>query len=98
MNVSLTPKLEEFVSQKVASGMYASASEVIRDALRLLDDRDRLRQMRIEELRKELAIGIEQLERGEYTTFDEDSLNEFFEEIKARGRERLAKRRVTDGV
>ena len=85
MNVSLTPKLEEFVSQKVASGMYASASEVVRDALRLLEDRDRVRRMRLEELRKEIAIGIEQLDRGEYTTFDENRV----EEIKARGQAKL---------
>jgi antitoxin ParD1/3/4 len=40
MNVSLTPELEKLVSQKVASGMYQTASEVMRDALRLLKKRD----------------------------------------------------------
>jgi antitoxin ParD1/3/4 len=65
MNVSLTPELEEFVHKKVESGMYLSASEVVREALRLLDERDRLRQLRVEDLRKELIIGIEQADRGE---------------------------------
>lgn len=65
MNVSLTPKLEELVNQKVSSGLYNSASEVVRDALRLLEERDRLREMRMEELRREVAIGLEQLKRGE---------------------------------
>ncbi len=89
MNVSLTPTLEEFVNQKVSSGMYSTASEVVRDALRLLEDRDRVRRMRLEELRKEIAIGIEQLERGEYTTFDENLV----EEIKARGQAKLDAKR-----
>ena len=95
MNVSLTPALEEFVNQKVSSGKYGSASEVVHDALRLLEDRDHVRQMRFEELRKEIAIGIEQLERGEYTTFDENTLDDLLEEVKTRGRQQLAERRAT---
>ena len=51
--------------------------------------------MRLEELRKEIAIGIEQLERGEYTTYDENSLDGLLEEIKTRGRQQLAERRAT---
>lgn len=93
MNVSLTPRLEELVNQKVASGLYNSASEVIREALRLLDEKDRVREMRIEELRKQVAVGIEQLDRGEYTEYDEDSLNQMFEDVKIRGRKRLAEER-----
>lgn len=65
MNVSLTPELEELVNQKVGSGMYHSASEVIREALRLLKEQDDLRQYRLEHLRKEIAIGLAQLDRGE---------------------------------
>lgn len=65
MNVSLTPELEELVRKKVESGMYLSASEVVRDALRLLDEQDRLRQARLDELRKEIAVGIAQADRGE---------------------------------
>jgi len=65
MNVSLTPELEEFVRKKVESGMYLSASEVVREALRLLGEHDRLRQARLEELRKEIAVGIAQADRGE---------------------------------
>ncbi|MBI3797573.1 MAG: type II toxin-antitoxin system ParD family antitoxin [Deltaproteobacteria bacterium] len=65
MNVSLTPELEELISQKVSSGLYHSASEVIREALRLLKEQDELRQFRREQLRKEVAIGLEQLDRGE---------------------------------
>ena len=46
MNVSLTPELEKLVAERVASGHYASASEVVREALRLLHERDRLNQLR----------------------------------------------------
>lgn len=65
MNVSLTPELEQFVHNKVKSGRYLSASEVVREALRLLEERDRLREIRLETLRKEIAIGVEGSDRGE---------------------------------
>jgi antitoxin ParD1/3/4 len=47
MNISITPELEKFVHEKVASGMYNSASEVMREALRLLAERDELHRKRI---------------------------------------------------
>jgi len=65
MNVSLTPELEQYVHSKVKSGRYLSASEVVREALRLLEERDRLREVKLATLQKEIAIGIEQSERGE---------------------------------
>ncbi len=65
MNVSLTPELEKLVENKVQSGRYQSASEVIREGLRLLDDQDRLRAVQIEEVRRKIQIGIDQLDRGE---------------------------------
>jgi antitoxin ParD1/3/4 len=65
MNVSLTSALERFVQERIKTGRYNSASEVVRDALRLLQDHEQVRKMRIEELRKEIAIGVEQADRGE---------------------------------
>ena len=59
MNVNLTPQLEDLVRAKVSSGMYTSASEVVREALRLMDEQDRLRQVKIEELRREVLQGID---------------------------------------
>lgn len=64
MNVSLTPELEEFVNQKVESGKYQTASEVIRDGLRLLLEREELHQKKLNELRRDIAIGIEQADQG----------------------------------
>ena len=65
MNVSLTPELEQYVHSKIKSGRYLSASEVVREALRLLEERDQLRTIRLESLRKEIMVGIEQSDRGE---------------------------------
>lgn len=65
MNVSLTPELEKLVTRKVESGLYQSASEVIREGLRLLDDHDRLRELQLNEVRKKIQIGLDQLDRGE---------------------------------
>lgn len=65
MNVSLTPHLEAFVKGKLASGRYHSASEVIREALRLLDEQSRLRELRLDQLRQDIAVGIAQADRGE---------------------------------
>ena len=59
MNVNLTPQLEELVRAKVNSGMYTSASEVVREALRLMDEQDRLRQVKLDDLRREVRRGLD---------------------------------------
>ncbi len=71
MNVSLTPHLEQIVQQRVASGLYTSSSEVIREALRLLESRDQLHNATIERLRSEIAIGINQADSGQLVPGDE---------------------------
>ena len=80
MNISLNPHFESLIQMKVESGLYNSASEVVREALRLMEERDQLRELRLEEVRQEVQKGIDS---GESTPLD-------MEEIKARGRERLA--------
>lgn len=65
MNVSLTPELEDFIQERVRSGRYHSASEVVREALRLLEDRDEVRRLRLDEMRKKIAAGLASLDRGE---------------------------------
>jgi antitoxin ParD1/3/4 len=89
MNVSLTPELEQYVNGKVRSGLYHSASEVIREGLRLLKEKDDIHQKKLQDLRRDLQIGIDQAERGEVSTFSEQTLRE----IKAEGRKRLAAER-----
>ncbi len=85
MNVSLTPQLEALVKKKLASGLYNSASEVIREALRLLEEQDQLRQLRLKKLGQEVRAGVDQLDRDQATAFDEKAV----EKIKENGRKRL---------
>lgn len=92
MNISLTTELEELVSAKVKSGRYHSASEVVREGLRLLEDQDLIRQARLDLIRKDVQIGIDQMKRGEYTDYDEKGLKELFESIKKEGRENFGQK------
>jgi antitoxin ParD1/3/4 len=64
MNISLTPELERLVDDKVKTGRYASASEVIREGLRLLEEQDEAKQMRLAEVRQKIDRSIDQLDRG----------------------------------
>jgi antitoxin ParD1/3/4 len=85
MNISLTPELAGFVKEQVDSGLYHSASEVVREGLRLLLLQRQDRQARLEELRRQIAVGLEQLDRGEGAPLD-------VEAIKSEGRRRFAER------
>ena len=64
MNVSLTPELEQFVSAKVQSGRYNSASEVVREALRLLEDHYEARAAQLAEFNEEISRRLVALDRG----------------------------------
>lgn len=59
MNINLTPQLEDMVRQKVSSGLYTSASEVVREALRLMDEKDRLRAVKLDQLRQDIRDGLD---------------------------------------
>jgi antitoxin ParD1/3/4 len=87
MNVSLTPELEQLVQDKVSSGFYNSASEVVREALRLLQERDELRKVRLEELRREIARGVEAADRGELVPAEE-----VFESLRRRNAEAVQRK------
>lgn len=81
MNVSLTPELEKLVQKKLKSGMYHSASEVVREGLRLLQDRDSFRALQLKELKADLDEGLADLRRGRVVKMDAKA-------IKAEGRRR----------
>ena len=91
MNVSLTPELEKLVQDKVASGLYQTASEVIREGLRLLKERDERQQAT---LREAIQEGLTQLERGTYQDYTDATLKDLAQAVKQRGRVRLAPRRT----
>lgn len=71
MNVSLTPELERWVSTKVEGGRYKSASEVVREGLRLLQQKEEEQEARIAALRRDVQIGLDELDRGEGTNGEE---------------------------
>jgi len=64
MNVSITPELEQFVAHKVESGRYTSASEVVREALRLLEEQDRTRAAQLAAFNAELNRRLASLDQG----------------------------------
>ena len=82
MKVNLTPELEEMVRQKVSSGLYTSASEVIREALRLMEEQDRIGAAKLDQLRRDIQDG---LNSGPATAWDA-------REIKREGAKRRAAR------
>jgi antitoxin ParD1/3/4 len=108
MNVSITDHLAKYVKARVKSGRFNNASEVVREALRRMEE-DESRQKRMaaptvadvltdfsafekERIRKRVLESIAEIERGEYTEINSQAdLDEFFEDIKARGRRRLKK-------
>ena len=85
MNVNLTPELESIIHGKVKSGLYKSASEVVREAVRLLKERDTIREIRLDALREEIGIGVAQADRGDLKKLDTKRL-------KSAGRKRARSR------
>lgn len=65
MNVNLGPTFDEFVAELLKSGLYQSQSEILREGLRLLREREELKRLRFEELRRQIALGAGQADRGE---------------------------------
>src|SRR5437870_12705063 len=82
MNVSLTPELERLVNEKAESGLYQTASEVVREALRLLKERDQAR----EQLRADVHAGFDQLPRGEGRAHDKTAGRQLAARITSRRR------------
>lgn len=86
MNFSLTTELEEFIAKLVKSGLYQTGSEVVREALRLLKDRQDLQNMKLQQLKKDIQVGIDQGREGRISTLS-------VETIKKEGRKRRAAKR-----
>ena len=86
MNVNLGTVFDNFIAELLETGTYQTQSEVVREGLRLLKEREELKQLRLAELRKEIALGSRQADRGEFVDGGET-----FAEIRRRsaGRKRL---------
>ncbi len=88
MNISLTPELERQVDERVATGLYTSASEVVREALRLFLQFDSMRSKGIEELGGMITAGLAQTNAGQVISGDEG---------RKLSRDRIASRRTKKG-
>ena len=84
LNINLTPQLEELVRTKVSSGLYNSASEVVREALRLMEREDQLRAAKLAQLRNDIEAGLQSGTAGDLD----------IAAIKRRGREKHAARKA----
>ena len=85
MNISLTAPLVALVQEKVESGFYNNASEVVREALRLMHERDKRDEAKLERLRTEATVGFEALERGEIS---KKTASQIFDEALIRHRKK----------
>ena len=83
MQVSLSPHLESVVKNKVKSGLYNNASEVIRDALRIMLEQEEMRQAKLQALRAAVQIGDDQADRGE---FSDRNVNEIIDDKRGKQR------------
>ncbi len=87
MNVNLTPKLEAMVKEKLASGQYRSASEVIREALRLMGEQDQLRAAKLGQLRQAIQDGMRS---GPATPWDAEEAKREGRRVRAAGAVRIS--------
>jgi antitoxin ParD1/3/4 len=85
INVNLTPQLEELVRRKVSCGRYNSASEVVREALRIMEEQDELRSLKLEQLRRDIRDGLNSGPARPWSVA----------KMKREGRKRLTSRRAS---
>ncbi len=85
MHISLTSQQEEWIQSLIESGHYASTSEVMRHAIRLLQEESEARRAKLGALREAVQKGAGEIERGE---FSEKSVDDIIAEAKTRGTKR----------
>ncbi len=87
-NVNLTAEQDAFVERVVKAGEYQNASEAIRDALRVLQQRRRDDALKLKALRAQIAAGLEALKRGDFTEIADGDLERYLEELTPAGSSR----------
>jgi antitoxin ParD1/3/4 len=95
MQIQLGTEWESFIENHLKGGRYHTASEVICDALRLLQAQEQIGQLQLVELRKAVAEGLESLDRGEFRELDSDSAPRLLEQLLQHNREQLAAKRAS---
>jgi len=99
LNVSVTPHFSNMIRNKVKSGRYANASEVVREALRRMEQDDLVgvgvEVVDPDDFREQVQKGMDSFARGDYIELKNDrELHEFFADVIARGKKRLAARKA----
>jgi antitoxin ParD1/3/4 len=83
-NINLTEHFNEFVERQVSSGRYSNASEIVREALRLLEEQEQLRQAKLKALRQAARQGLDEIDRGRGMVLkDKKALERFFKDVEA---------------
>jgi Arc/MetJ-type ribon-helix-helix transcriptional regulator len=88
MTAEIPPEYRQFVENMIGSGAFPTEAAVVGEALRLFQER-------LDRLRQELQPALDRLDRGEGIDLDEQSIDDFFEDIKARGRQHLEAKQET---
>ena len=82
-NINLTPEQDSFVDEVVKSGVYQNASEAVRDALRVLQQRRREDALKLKALRAQIKAGVEALNRGDFIEIDSEDLEDYLDRPSA---------------
>ena len=82
-NINLTPEQDSFVDKVVKSGEYQNASEAVRDALRVLQQRRREDALKLKALRAQIKAGVDALDRGDFIEVDKDDLEAYLDGLGA---------------
>jgi antitoxin ParD1/3/4 len=82
-NISLTPEQDAFIDEVLGAGEYANASEAVRDAIRVLQQRRAEDALKLERLRAAIQQGVAALERGAFTEIEDEDLDAYLDELAA---------------
>ena len=83
-NINLTPEQDAFIKKAIKEGEYQNASEAVRDALRVLQQRRQEDALKLKALRMQIKAGVDALERGDFIEVDEAELDDYLEGLGTR--------------
>jgi antitoxin ParD1/3/4 len=93
-NINLTTHFDDFVERKISSGRYSNASEIVREALRLLEEEEQVRQAKLKALRMAARLGFDEIDQGKGIALKgKKAVKQFIKGIEAEVRSRAAKSR-----
>jgi Arc/MetJ-type ribon-helix-helix transcriptional regulator len=90
MNISLAPELEKAVGEKIRRGQYPSANALVHEAVERLVEADAEEHAHRNEIRRRIAVSDAEIDRGEFTEYDERTLADLPRQVRERGMKRLA--------